>query len=90
LSAVRRRVVARGTVQGVFFRDSTRRRAESLGVAGWVTNRDDGAVEAVFEGEPEAVESMVRYAREGPGRAEVTALDVSEEEPEGLTGFRVT
>ena len=88
--SARRRVVARGRVQGVFFRDSTRRRAESLGVAGWVTNRPDGAVEAVFEGAPEAVESMVRYAREGPGNAQVSDLEVSEEEPEGLTGFRVT
>ncbi len=87
---VRIRAVAHGHVQGVFFRDSTRRRAKSLGVSGWVTNRADGAVEAVFEGEPEAVESMVRYAREGPGRAEVTDLEVTEEEPEGLTGFRIT
>ena len=77
-------------MQGVFFRDSTRRRADSLGVAGWVTNRPDGAVEAVFEGEPEAVESMVRHAREGPGNARVSELDVTEEEPEGLTGFRIT
>lgn len=87
---VRRRVVARGRVQGVFFRDSTRRRAESLGVAGWVCNRADGAVEAVFEGEPEAVESMVRYTREGPGQAQVTELEVTEEPPENLAGFRVT
>jgi acylphosphatase len=87
---VRRRVIARGRVQGVFFRDSARRRADSLGVAGWVTNRSDGAVEAVFEGEPEAVESMVRYAREGPGNAQVSDLEVAEEEPEGLSGFRVT
>ncbi|HEX6117368.1 MAG TPA: acylphosphatase [Solirubrobacterales bacterium] len=87
--SVRRRVVAHGRVQGVFFRDSTRRRAESLGVAGWVTNRADGAVEAVFEGDPEAVESMVRYAREGPGNATVSDLEVTDEDPEGLTGFRV-
>ncbi len=87
---VRRRIVAHGRVQGVFFRDSTRRRAESLGVAGWVSNRPDGAVEAVFEGDPEAVESMVRFAREGPGNAEVSDLDVTEEHSEGLSGFRVT
>ena len=83
-------MIARGRVQGVFFRDSTRRRADSLGVAGWVTNRGDGAVEAVFEGDPDAVESMVRYAREGPGNASVSDLEVTEEDPEGLTGFRVT
>ena len=83
-------MVARGRVQGVFFRDSTRRRAESLGVAGWVTNRDDGAVEAVFEGEPDAVESMVGFTREGPGHADVSDLEVTEEEPEDLSGFRIT
>jgi acylphosphatase len=86
---IRRRAVAHGRVQGVFFRDTTRRAAESRGVAGWVRNREDGAVEAVFEGEPDAVESMVRLAREGPGRAEVERLEVVEEEPEGLSGFRV-
>jgi acylphosphatase len=85
----RRRVVVRGRVQGVFFRDSTRRGAQTRGVAGWVANRPDGAVEAVFEGEPDAVESMVRFVREGPGRADVDDVEVSEEEPEGLSGFVV-
>jgi acylphosphatase len=85
----RRRVVARGRVQGVFFRDTVRRGAEPAGVAGWVRNREDGAVEAVFEGEPEAVEQMVKLCRSGPGRAEVESLDVQEEEPEGLEGFEV-
>ena len=82
--------MAHGRVQGVFFRDTTRRRAESLGVAGWVTNRDDGAVEAAFEGDEAAVEAMVEFCRRGPGRAEVTRLEVTEEEPEGLTGFRIS
>ena len=86
---IRKRVVARGRVQGVFFRDTTRRRADSLGVSGWVTNRDDGAVEAVFEGEPDAVSSMVEFCRGGPGRAEVSELEVSAEEPEGLDGFAI-
>ncbi|MGZ5308694.1 MAG: acylphosphatase [Solirubrobacterales bacterium] len=86
---VRRRVVARGRVQGVFFRDSTRRRAEAEGVAGWVSNRDDGAVEAVLEGEPEAVDRLVDFVRRGPGRAEVSEAAVVEEEPEGLSGFRI-
>ena len=81
--------MAHGRVQGVFFRDTVRRRAESLGVAGWVTNRDDGAVEAVFEGPDEAVEAMVELCRRGPGRAEVTRLEVTDEEPEGLAGFRI-
>jgi acylphosphatase len=84
---MRRRVVVRGRVQGVFFRDTTRRMAAERGVAGWVRNRPDGAVEAVFEGEPEAVESMVRFAHEGPRGADVESVEVVEEEPEGLSGF---
>ena len=63
--------------------------AESRGVAGWAVNRDDGTVEAVFEGEPDAVAAMVAAVRRGPGRAEVADLDVYEEEPEGLQGFEV-
>jgi acylphosphatase len=73
----------------VFFRDTVRRRAEELGVAGWVTNREDGAVEAVFEGSDDAVEAMVELCRAGPGRAEVESLDVAEEELEGLNGFEI-
>jgi acylphosphatase len=82
-------VVAHGRVQGVAFRDATRRQASSRGVAGWVTNRSDGAVEAVFEGDPDAVESLVRFVREGPRAADVDRVDESEEEPEGLSGFEV-
>jgi acylphosphatase len=85
--AVRRRVVVRGEVQGVFFRDSTEKEASSRGVAGWVTNRDDGAVEAVFEGSDDAVEALVEFCRSGPSRADVRDVDVTEEEPEGLDGF---
>jgi acylphosphatase len=81
--------VISGRVQGVFFRDATRRRAESAGVAGWVRNRSDGAVEAVFEGESEAVDQLVEFCRRGPSRAEVASVDLAEEEPEGLTGFQV-
>lgn len=66
-----------------------RRRADSLGVAGWAHNRDDGAVEAVFEGDPEQVESIVSYCRAGPGRAEVENLEVLSEPPEGLSGFAI-
>jgi acylphosphatase len=86
---VRRRVVVRGYVQGVFFRDSCRSEASSRGVAGWVTNRPDGAVEAVFEGEPEAVASMVDWCSHGPRGADVDSVDERCEEPEGLTGFRI-
>jgi acylphosphatase len=86
---IRRRVVVHGRVQGVFFRDSVQRRARQYGVAGWIMNRWDGAVEAMFEGEPEAVERLVHFMREGPRGAEVERVEVSEEEPEGLTGFEV-
>lgn len=85
----RKRVVARGRVQGVFFRDSTQREATSAGVAGWVTNRSDGAVEAVFEGDDGAVARMVDFVRGGPGHADVDELEVHEEEPEGLSGFEI-
>jgi acylphosphatase len=86
---VRRRVVAHGRVQGVFFRDSVRREAERRGVAGWARNRSDGAVEAVFEGAPEDVEALVAFCRAGPGHAEVSELEVAEEPAEGLSGFAV-
>jgi len=86
---IRRRVVVRGRVQGVFFRDSVRQRAQSHGVAGWVTNRPDGAVEAVFEGKPDDVERLVEFARRGPRQAEVETAEVREEEPEGLGAFEV-
>lgn len=78
-----------GRVQGVFFRDTVRRRADAAGVAGWIRNTPDGTVEAVFEGEPEPVEQMVEFCRRGPRGAEVSSMDVTEEEPEGLSGFEV-
>ncbi len=86
---VRRRVLVSGRVQGVFFRDSCRRKAEELAVSGWVRNRSDGTVEAVFEGDPGAVAAMVGWCRAGPPRARVDSVEVSDEEPLGETGFRV-
>ena len=79
--------MVRGHVQGVFFRDATSKLAREAGVAGWVANREDGSVEAVFEGERDAVERLVAFAREGPPRAQVEDVEVHEEEPEGLAGF---
>ena len=86
---IRRRVVVRGLVQGVFFRDSARRLAQRHGVSGWVANRADGAVEAVFEGEADAVERLIAFSREGPRGAQVESVEVTEEEPTGLSGFAV-
>ncbi len=86
---VRIRVVVHGVVQGVWFRESCRRMAIDQGVHGWVRNREDGTVEAVFEGEPQPVSVVVSWCRIGPPRADVTSIDVSEESPEGVNGFRV-
>lgn len=85
----RRRVIVHGRVQGVFFRDSARRRALQHGVAGWVRNRRDGAVEAVLEGPPRAVERLLEFFHHGPRQAEVERVEVCEEPPEGLSGFEV-
>jgi acylphosphatase len=76
-------------VQGVFFRDSVRRLAQQHAVSGWVANRPDGAVEAVFEGEPDDVERLVAFCRAGPRGAQVDSVDVTEENPEGVSGFTV-
>lgn len=86
---MRRRVVVHGRVQGVFFRDSLRRLAEREGVSGWARNTSEGTVEAVFEGEPDDVERLVSFAKIGPPDAIVEAVNVSQEEPEGLTGFSI-
>jgi acylphosphatase len=85
----RRHVVIYGFVQGVGFRFAVERAARPRGVAGWVRNRPDGTVEAVFEGAPEDIEALVELCREGPRGADVKRVDVTEELPEGLTGFRV-
>jgi acylphosphatase len=85
----RKRVVVSGQVQGVFFRDTLRRRAQASGAAGWARNLPDGTVEAVFEADPAVVDSLVEFCRKGPGRAEVESVEVTEEEPEGLTGFEI-
>ena len=90
MSAVRRaRVRVRGRVQGVFFRESTRRAALEAGVAGYVRNMPDGSVEAAFEGAPDAVGRLLAFACTGPPDAEVDEVDVTDEPPEGLSGFSV-
>jgi acylphosphatase len=86
----RRHVVIYGFVQGVGFRFSVERAASSRGVAGWVRNRPDGAVEAIFEGASEDVEALVEFCRRGPRGADVERVEVAEESAEGLAGFRVT
>jgi acylphosphatase len=86
---IRRRVVIHGWVQGVFFRDSVRRRARVAGIAGWVRNNWDGTVEAVFEGEAGAVERLIDFSRQGPRGAQVDRVEVIDEDPEGVSGFEI-
>ncbi len=69
-------LVIHGRVQGVFFRDSMRREAESLSVSGWVRNRSDGTVEAEVQGDSPAVDEIVRWAQRGPQRAQVERVDI--------------
>jgi acylphosphatase len=89
VSAIARRVVVSGRVQGVFFRETTRRRAHAAGVSGWVRNNPDGTVEAWLEGEEEDVAVLVDFVSRGPESAEVDDVDVSDVEPAGARGFEV-
>jgi acylphosphatase len=85
----RAHVFVSGRVQGVFYRDTTRQTAQAEGVDGWVRNLDDGRVEAVFEGDAEAVEAMIGFCHEGSPAANVDDVDVEYDDPEGVEGFRV-
>lgn len=87
---IRRHVYISGHVQGVFFRDFTRQQAQALGLAGWVRNLDDGRVEAVLEGEPTSVTTMLNKLRDGSPQARVEDIAVREEPPERLDGFVIT
>ena len=84
---MRRRVVVHGRVQGVGFRLAIARAAETRGASGWVRNRVDGTVEAVFEGQPDIVESLVRFCGEGPRGAAVARVATVEEKPEDFSHF---
>lgn len=86
---VRRHVTVHGRVQNVWFRDSCRQQAEAKGVSGFVRNRADGTVEAEFEGEPAAVEAMVRWCHKGPELASVEHVEVNDLEVTGQLGFSV-
>jgi acylphosphatase len=86
---MRKRVVVHGSVQGVFFRDTTRRMAHQRGLAGWVRNNPDGSVEAVFEGDEAAIDRLVAFAHDGPRGARVERVEVFDEESEGLSGFEI-
>lgn len=79
-----------GSVQGVFFRVGCYEEARRLGVSGWVRNREDGAVEGVFEGAAESVASLIEWCRTGPPGAHVTDVDVVWEQPRSEEGFLIT
>lgn len=83
------RIVARGRVQGVWFRDGCRDQARLAGVSGWVRNRNDGTVEAVFEGPAAAVDALVAWCGIGPAGSRVTDVAVHREAPIGEAGFRI-
>jgi acylphosphatase len=83
------RVLVSGRVQGVFFRAETARLARAKGLGGFVRNLPDGRVEAAFEGEPDAVDELVRWCHEGPRWAEVDNVEATEEPPAGDHEFRV-
>lgn len=87
---VRKRVIVRGRVQGVWFRQSAAREAALLGINGWVRNRPDGSVEAVFEGARDVTGLAVEWAGHGPDRAHVEHIEVIDEEPIGERGFSIT
>lgn len=89
MTTLRLRLRIRGRVQGVWFRESTRREAARLAVAGWVRNCADGSVEAVLEGPAAAVRELEAWCREGPTGARVTDVKAAEEPPAGEQEFRV-
>lgn len=89
MSVVRKRAAVSGDVQGVFFRDSCRRVARDAGVAGWATNLPDGRVEVVLEGEEEAVVKVLEWCRKGTNQARVDSVDVTDEDPQGDSGFSI-
>jgi acylphosphatase len=90
MAKIRAHVYVNGRVQGVFFRQNTKRQAQIQGVCGWVKNLDDGRVEAVFEGEESRVKALVNFCRRGPRGAAVTDFDVTWEPFRGeFQGFDI-
>ncbi|MGJ9411265.1 acylphosphatase [Aeromicrobium sp. CF4.19] len=84
---IRRHAVVHGRVQGVSFRARCAETATAAGVAGWVANQPDGTVEVLLEGEQAGVSQVLAWCHEGSEQSHVTGVDVSEEPPEGLSGF---
>jgi len=89
VTVVRVRVTVRGRVQGVWYRDTCDRVARSIGVNGWVRNLPDGSVQVVAEGEREFVDGLLEWCQEGPPQANVTEIDIVDEQPTGEREFRI-
>ncbi len=85
--AIARHLRIEGRVQGVFYRASLIEQAERLGLAGWVRNRRDGSVEALVQGAPAAVQTLIDWAHRGPPRAQVSAVHVADAPVQALEGF---
>jgi acylphosphatase len=86
---VRRRAVVSGRVQGVWYRDTARREADRLGVAGSATNLRDGTVQLEVEGTSASVDAFLTWAAEGPPRAQVATIRIEDLDPQGQAGFVV-
>ncbi|QSW99479.1 acylphosphatase [Haloterrigena alkaliphila] len=85
----RAHVFVSGTVQGVYYRATTRDTARERGVGGWVKNLEDGRVEAIFEGPEDAVEGMIEWCHTGSPAADVEDVEAEFEEPQGEDGFEI-
>ena len=83
MERARAHILVSGLVQGVFFRAHTTEEAKRLGLTGWVRNLPDGRVEAVFEGEKEKIQEMIRWAKKGPKFATVDKVDIEWQEYQG-------
>ena len=83
------KVVFKGKVQGVFFRDNTRKKAEELDIRGYVTNLSNDDVEAVFIGEDHKVEEIIKYCRNGPGIAKVEDMMIEDYEDKEFYDFKI-
>jgi acylphosphatase len=86
---IRRRIIVKGRVQGVFFRQGCQREAVAVGVTGWIRNNYDGSVEAALEGAPDAIERVVSWMRVGPSEAVVTDVNIIDEALVGEHTFRI-
>ena len=82
-------LLIKGKVQGVFYRATAKEEAERLGVTGWVRNTKEGCVEAVVSGTAEAVEQFIKWCRQGPPRAFVTDVEITETAEENFSEFKV-